>query len=273
MKTCTDKIFSMLGIPRFRAMLRKGATRLPASFNFPSEWGVLQCCVSYNEFGGFCVPLSSLHRPVAQKILTGEVWEPDTIDFMVSHAGDGDIVHAGTYFGDFIPALSRACSGDSKLWAFEPNPENYRCARMTTAINNLSNVAIANAGLGAINGTMSMSVVDDAGLALGGTSRLMDFDSTPTRAQMIQVNILRLDEVIPADRMVTIIQLDVEGHEQQALTGALKTITRCKPYLILENLPESGWLHDNIFNLGYTVSGKLHQNTLLSPSAAGQTLP
>ncbi len=34
MKVRENKISSMLGISRFRALLRKGYTRLPADFNF-----------------------------------------------------------------------------------------------------------------------------------------------------------------------------------------------------------------------------------------------
>src|SRR5882672_2138462 len=107
---------------------------------FGSGDRVLQCRVSYNKYGGYCVPSSSVHRPAAQKILSGDVWEPDTIEFMVNHVGDGDIVHAGAYFGDFIPALSQACKPSAKLWTFEPNPENYRCALITIEINGLRNV-------------------------------------------------------------------------------------------------------------------------------------
>ena len=73
---------------------------------------------------------------------------------MSKNCGTGDLVHAGTYFGDFIPALSRVCAPDAKVWAFEPNPENYRCALITTTLNNLHNVEIKNAGLGSQEGSM-----------------------------------------------------------------------------------------------------------------------
>jgi hypothetical protein len=81
---------------------------------------VLQCCIAYNKFGGYCVPLSSCYRPAAQRILSGKVYEPETIAFLTSHCGKGDVIHGGTFFGDFIPALSRALAPGYKLWAFEP---------------------------------------------------------------------------------------------------------------------------------------------------------
>ena len=90
---------------------------------------VLQCCIAYNKYGGYCVPLSSLHRPAAQRILSGDVYEPNTIEFLISNCSDGDIVHAGAYFGDFLPALSRSCAPNAKIWvSVDPNcsPERVR---------------------------------------------------------------------------------------------------------------------------------------------------
>ena len=41
-------------------------------------------------------------------------------------------------------------------------------------------------------------------------------------------------------------QLDVEGHEQQALLGAMLTIARCRPLLILETLPAEDWIEEHL---------------------------
>jgi FkbM family methyltransferase len=236
----------------------------PSDTELCTDARVLQCCVSYNRYGGFCVPKSSEYRPAARRILAGAVWEPDTIEFMVNHAGGGDIVHAGAYFGDFIPALSRACDPSAKVWAFEPNPENYRCALITIEINGLKNVAIRNAGLGSQNAVHSMRVADEDGRALGGGSRMVASAIAGNSEHTKQVDILRLDGLIPADRKVAIIQLDVEGFEQHALNGAMRTIRRCKPLLILETLPKHAWLAEKLLSLGYQITGKVHANTVLT---------
>jgi FkbM family methyltransferase len=229
---------------------------------------VLQCCIAYNKYGGYCVPLSSQHRPAAQTILVGRVWESSTIDFLTSQCKNGDIVHAGTYFGDFLPALSHSCGMGAKVWAFEPNPENYRCALITVAINGLQNVELQNAGLGARRGSLPMVVLDHSGRSLGGTSRLVGTSDQTNEKCSATVDIVTVDEIIPPDRTVSIIQLDVEGFEKQALTGALMTIHRCKPIIVLEQLPEESWFSKNIISLGYRIVGvageKSHKNTILS---------
>lgn len=256
-------------IPGSMSGLAPTAWRKSLQQNYPAVNGssnnhnaVLRCCISYNAFGGYCVPLSSRHRPATRKIVSGEVWEPQTIAFMAKHCGSGDIVHAGTYFGDFLPALSRACDANAKVWAFEPNPENYRCACITIMINGLHNVELINAGLGSQKGHLAMMVADARGRALGGGSRLIEGESVNGNGQFAKVEIVKIDDVVPPDRNVAILQLDVEGFEQFALAGASETIKRCKPILILENLPQADWLSENILSLGYKVVGKAHANTI-----------
>src|ERR1051325_8750239 len=232
---------------------------------------VLQCCIAYNKYGGFCVPLFSNHRPAAQKILSGDIWEPKTIEFLTSRCGAGDIVHAGTFFGDFLPALSQSSSKGSQIWAFEPNPENYRCAFITTHINGLQNVELINAGLGERQGFLQMVTSDTDGTSLGGASRMVPETDEESIEGAITVEVVTVDEVIPSERKISIIHLDVEGFEKPALAGALKSIRRCKPILILESLPDEDWLSTNILQLGYRIAGEAHDNTILiseeSPNA------
>ena len=230
---------------------------------------VLQCCIAYNKYGGYCVPLSADHRPAAKKILSGAIWEPKIIEFIMSRCGDGDIVHAGTFFGDFLPALSRASAQGSRIWAFEPNPENYRCALITTHINGLQNVELINAGLGERQGFLQMVISDTDGKSLGGASRIIRETDENSTEGSITVEVVTVDEVIPSERKISVIQLDVEGFEKPALAGALKSIRRCKPILILESLPDEDWLSTNILQLGYRMAGEAHDNTIL---ISGETL-
>jgi FkbM family methyltransferase len=229
---------------------------------------VLECRIAYNKYGGYCVPLSSQHRPAAQAILAGRVWEANTIDFLTSHCKDGDIVHAGTYFGDFLPALSHSCGVGAKVWAFEPNPENYRCALITVAINGLQNVELQNAGVGARRGSLPMVVLDNCSRSLGGISRIVERSDERNEKGLVNIDIVTIDEIVPSERRVSIIQFDVEGFEKEALTGALMTVRRCKPIIVLERLPEESWFSKNIIALGYRIDGvageESHKNTILS---------
>ena len=50
-------------------------------------------------------------------------------------------------------------------------------------------------------------------------------------------NIVPLDDIIPSDANVYLIKLDVEGYEINALRGAINTIKRCRPLIMVEVEP------------------------------------
>jgi len=187
---------------------------------------------------------------------------------MISNCGKGDIVHAGTYFGDFLPALSKAISPDAKIWAFEPNPENYHCAKITLELNYADNVNLFCAGLGEKQESLLVKTSDENGHSLGGGSQILASDCGDSIG-VAAVRIVTVDAIVETSRIVSIIQLDVEGHEKEALSGAILTIQRCLPIIILEVLPNSTllgseWFSDNILSLGYRKVGEMHGNSLFS---------
>lgn len=219
--------------------------------------------IAKNKYGGYFVPFTVQHRYAAKKILKGEIYEPDTINFIKNNCKNGDIIHAGTFFGDFLPILSHSLSKNSTLWAFEPNPENFRSAQITCLINNLKNIKLYNYALGTEKSQSIMQIKSGQDL-LGGASRIV---SKKTKGETIPIVINPIDDIIPKESLVSIIQLDIEGYEKEALIGGLKTINRCKPIIIIEdnnNIIQSNWFADNILSMGYEVNQKIHNNTLLS---------
>lgn len=216
----------------------------------------------------FCVPKSSSHRPAAQAILNGKVWEEDTLalikDELLKYSV-GDIIHAGTYFGDFLPNLGRLVRSGAKIWAFEPSEENYLCAKITIMLNDLKNVNLFHAGLGAVYGVSHELVTEtNDGRALGGGSYIRRHDQLDDGRKSEQTPITRIDCEVPKDRIVSIIHLDVEGYEEFALHGALDTIDRCHPLLILETPPNPcGVVWSVLKATGYKIDGTVDGNTIL----------
>jgi FkbM family methyltransferase len=246
---------------------------LPQAERYTSDDpSVLQCFIAYNKHGGYCIPLATTHRFACQLILRGEIPEPETIEFVTSHCKDGDIVHAGTFFGDFLPAFSRACAPGARIWAFEPDVESYRCAIITSHINKCININLTNSGLAEKQDSRTMVTTHRNGQSLGGAKRIVEegtemadllIDGLPVLLGATNtVRVTTVDETVPPDRHVSIIQLDVERYEKPALSGAMNTIRRCLPILILETPPEESWMAENILSLGYRETQKLHDNTV-----------
>ena len=170
--------------------------------------------VAANRYGHYCVPDPSSWRPASQCVLQGAVWEEKTIEFVRNHAGLGDIIHAGAFFGDFLPALSQALAPGCTLWAFEPNPDNYSAASETCRLNALDNVILHNAALGSKKGVATMKV-REGGRAIGGMSAIVETMTAPFDDH-ISVPVERIDDVV-SNRHISIIHLDIEGYEEPAL--------------------------------------------------------
>jgi FkbM family methyltransferase len=234
--------------------------KIPRSINANSR--VLNGMVAYNKYGGYFTPISSQQRPAVQKILNGTVYEPETISYIRDNCSKGDIIHAGTFFGDFLPGISSALAAEAKIWAFEPNTENFQCAKITCMINQLGNVNLFNAGLGDRKTKSQMVIKSVKGINLGGESYI---SNKKPEGETIDIDIVKIDDIIPSKREISILQLDVEGYEKQALIGAMETIKRNRPIIILEdnnNIIESDWFNHNILTLGYYKTKRIHGNTV-----------
>ncbi|MCF3642737.1 FkbM family methyltransferase [Rhizobium sp. TRM95111] len=183
----------------------------------------------------YFIPAYAMRRPACQMFLNGKVYEPLThllvAEILKHHPGD--MVHAGTFFGDMLPAFSAACPGT--VYAFEPVLENYVLAKLCVERNGLGNVLLWNAGLGDRLSVARIETATPSGAHHGGGSHIAEAASAAQSGQttsVVPIDMLGLDEV-------ALIQLDVEGFELNALRGAGATIARCRPIVLAEDNAKS----------------------------------
>lgn len=215
---------------------------------------------SENVYGKYAVPVTSKDRPAAQTILKGDVWELKTIEFILNQNIDGDIIHAGTYFGDFLPALSKHYP-NSKIYAFEGSKNSFDAASETIKINHLNNVVLNHKILGETNDKVNFLVSSDNQEDLGGVSSKVKNESQHT----ITVEQVSLDEFIGLERKIGLIQLDIEGEELDAIKGSENLIRKHRPILILERnkkLDSSEWFISFLNEMGYHFINEIHGNLI-----------
>ncbi|MGR3502753.1 FkbM family methyltransferase [Pseudaestuariivita sp.] len=188
--------------------------------------------IAANEYGFYCVPESFRGRKVPRLLRKGDVYEPTTLRFLARHLGDGDIVTGGAFVGDFFPALERGLAEGAQIHSFEPAPETHAAASYTIALNQLERVNLHSVAVGAEEATLHLQLARpgaDEPLAAG--ARIV---SDPGKGQTIEVPVTTLDKLVPEGRKVSILHLDVEGHEVPALSGAQRILTEHKPIVVLE---------------------------------------
>lgn len=192
-----------------------------------SKWQV-ECVITSLGKDLYFVPKASIHRPASKAILSGSHYEPRTHELIRSiyNSISGDLVHAGTFFGDMIPSFSRAIGPKDRIYAFEPVLESYVLAKQCIEHNNISNIILSNCGLSDNIGSLKINTM--GGLA-GGASSIINAGAQGDQSiTTLTVDMFCIDNL-------ACIQLDVEGHELHALKGSRRTIARCSPIILIED--------------------------------------
>ena len=216
----------------------------------------LKYVYAQNIYGKYYIPYNSIHRPCPQIILKGGVWEYETLKFIESEYRGGDIIHAGTYFGDFLPFLSKI-SKNFNVFAFEPVLENYKCSRLNLSLNNIKNIELFNNTLSNTNNKLYIKKTHEV-VFLGGASHV----STNTNYDQVSEGI-KIDDLFNKISKCSIIHLDIEGHETQALLGAKNIINHFKPILIIESPINDPTVKELLIMNKYKYLKKVNDNFVL----------
>ncbi len=177
---------------------------------------------------------------------------------------DADAIDVGANDGSYVHYLRRHAR---KVIAFEPMPALARALRDKFPGNDVS---VEQVALSDREGTVElhMPVVD--GVVVTGCSTISsEASETYPASRAIEVPMDRLDAVYKG--RVGFIKIDVEGHEQAVLDGAVQTIRRCRPRLLVEvddRLSPGGLARARAYfdRLGYT--GHFVRQGKLEPIAA-----
>lgn len=195
-----------------------------------TQYGVKFKEIEFND-QIYCVPKYAETRPSAITILNKKYYEYDThvmMKYILEETGQ-NALHAGAFFGDMIPNFSASCKG--LLYCFEPVLENYIIAKQCIEKNNIQNVVMVNAALSDKAGTAKFRTISQQGFHMGGWSHYTEDPIGSNYSQivtMLPIDDLNIDNPI-------VLHLDLEGHEEQALAGAKKTIEKYQPILLIEH--------------------------------------
>jgi len=200
-----------------------------------------------NVYGRYFIPDSVLYTYTADYIVGGGVHEDTTIDYL--RLVGGNIIHAGAGFGDFLPALG----GCDSVWAFEPNRLMYSSCLCTMLLNSVSNVKLFPLALGGYDGVICLRELDVNGVEMGPRSEVCE--------EGVEVGVVRLDSIIPVDCRISLIHLDLEGYEFEALRGAMGIIERDSPVIVLEIDGRAVDYNNFMLSIGYVVNKQLIFNS------------
>jgi len=166
---------------------------------------------------------------VAQAHLKGRKWEPKIAAILTKHCKKGTTaVDMGAYIGTHTMSLVDGVGQKGNVITFEPQPWAYKGIKKTLSKNNIKNVKVVNAGLSDKKGKIQFCS-DGSGSSSVCTERS---PSKKKWAEVYDIPIVTLDSYNLKN--VSIIKVDVEGHELNALNGSKNTIISSKPVIVLE---------------------------------------
>jgi FkbM family methyltransferase len=153
----------------------------------------------------------------------GEV-EMHLLEFLCRR--DQDAIDVGANYGGYVHFLRRYAQ---RVFAYEPMPEFARLLQFKFPRDVMVDSTALSDRVG--EAQLYMPVID--GVTVTGCSTISADASAAYQAhRIITVRTNRLDNVYSGT--AGFIKIDVEGHEQAVLDGAIDTIGRCQPRILVE---------------------------------------
>ena len=164
-------------------------------------------------------------------------WEPE-LDLIAYAVRPGDrVVDVGANFGLWTYHLDRAVGRGGRVYAFEPIPYTRGVLLGVSRIlrlNRLEVFAVA-AGASSERAEFRIPLQDSGALNAGLAHRSGEHeDEADGHERVLVVEIVRVDDVLADVERVSLVKLDIEGGELDALRGAEGLLTRQHPTVVCE---------------------------------------
>lgn len=134
-------------------------------------------------------------------------------------------IDVGAYTGDsalqFIRACENNCLKYKKIYCFEPDPKNY--VNLLKSVFKQRDICCIQKGVWSNSGKVQF----ESSEMITARSAKIILDK-----KGIEINTIKIDSMF-FDVPVTLIKMDIEGAEYEAIKGAAKTIRKHKPKLVI----------------------------------------
>lgn len=185
----------------------------------------------FAEIQGHKMYVDTLFAPVS---VTG-IWEPVITEYVKKMVKKGDIVlDIGAHIGYYTLIFSDCVGLEGKVFAFEPNPDNFTLLKKNVEINKYENVVLIQKAVSNKAGRLKLYL----SALNSGDNRIYDLGDGPRKS--IEIEAVRLDDYFKDyDGKIDFIKMDIQGAEGAAMEGMeilleknrnLKIITEFWPF-------------------------------------------
>ncbi len=160
-------------------------------------------------------------------------FEPEAIEFFSRLVADEPItfVDVGANIGFYSILCGLEAAPESRVEAFEPLPPIVDRFERNLDLNPAADVLIHDYALADEDGTAHITVPPESNL---GTGSIMEKRKS---ARRVEIETRRLDSVWSPEDSLDLLKIDVEGAERRVVDGAVETLDRHRPDILLELHP------------------------------------
>jgi FkbM family methyltransferase len=150
-----------------------------------------------------------------------KVYEPAETRFFGEHVKEGMVIlDVGANIGYYTLQFARAAGAKGRVYAFEPDPENFKLLQKNVQLNGYTNVILIPKAVSDVTGTLKLYSSPEN----KGDHKI--YDSGEAR-QPINIESTRLDDYFEAQKTpVDLIKMDIQGAEYRALLGTQGVLRR-----------------------------------------------
>ena len=130
------------------------------------------------------------------------------------------VLDIGANIGYTTNVLSNRVGAEGKVWSFEPNPRLLPRLKKNISLLKNSNVTLFPIALSSSSGQGFLTFP-----AIYEKNEGVAYISDEVNNNSIKVNLEMLDSIIPADSLINVLKIDVEGHEFAVFQGAKNLLT------------------------------------------------
>lgn len=139
------------------------------------------------------------------------------------------IVDVGANIGVYTLESSLVVGPTGRVISIEAAPRNAQALRRNIELNGMENIVVLETAVGEITSSATLA------LSAGGNLGMFTLGAASGEKEY-RVAVRRLDDLLAEKRVdkVDLIKMDIEGSEYHALLGAVGTLSRHRPTLVIE---------------------------------------
>ncbi len=173
---------------------------------------------------------------IARVILETGTWDQDTWLAMAQHLAPGaTFVDIGAHDGYCSLKAAKIVGPSGRVIAVEPNPEMLTILRKNIEASQANDILVVPVACADKQGTLTLFAASQSNT---GSTSLSQANATQygQGGKSYQVPVRTLDAILreAAVSRVDVVKIDVEGAEQLVLNGAIETLKRFRPTVLIE---------------------------------------